>query len=153
MLYFSRKNMAGVMWTPPGTMTTMSWPNSSSMTRRWGSSEMLNTAWSNSDWTYGRRVPSAFSQDDLVSLSVCALSNVPGHISSFHLKLSSHRAKAENFFDDCHSFFDLFCLFFDLFCFRSRFRMVWIGHKVCSYCCKSKSEIDMPSDGFTKNPI
>ena len=81
MLYFSRKNMAGVMWTPPGTMTTMSWPNSSSMARRWGSSEMLNTAWSNSDWTYGRRVPSAFSQDDLVRLSVClsvaALSHVP----------------------------------------------------------------------------
>ena len=71
MLYFSRENMAGVMWTPPGTMTTMSWPNASPMTRRWGSSEMLNTAWSNSDWTYGRSVPSAFSQDDLVSLSVC----------------------------------------------------------------------------------
>ena len=151
MLYFSRKNMAGVMWTPPGTMTTMSWPNSSSMTRRWGSSEMLNTAWSNSDWTYGRRVPSAFSQDDLVSLSVCALSNVPGHISSFHLKLSSSERKreSENFLWCLPFILWSVLLVFYLFCFRSRFRILWIGHKVCSYCCKSKSEMDMPSDGFT----
>ena len=62
--------MASAMWTPPGTMTTMSWPNSYPMNRRWGSSEMLSTTRSNSNWTYGGQVQSAFSQNDLVSLLI-----------------------------------------------------------------------------------